>query len=87
MDDILGIIRCARCGQRLDGEVECPLCSSFPDPPLKNGTPKWVYITACFLASPISLYAIIKTDRLSVPEKIGAFSGCLLWGCVYILWI
>ncbi|MCK5503597.1 MAG: hypothetical protein KAJ10_00440 [Thermodesulfovibrionia bacterium] len=85
-DEILGITRCARCGHRLEGEIECPFCSVFPDPPRKDGVPKWVYITACFLASPFSLYAIIRTERLSVFEKIIAFSGCLFWFGMYSFW-
>lgn len=78
-DEILGITRCARCGHRLDGDVECPFCTLFPDKPGKERVPKWVFITACFLTSPFSLYYIIKTDRLSSLEKIAAFSGCLVW--------
>ena len=83
-DEILGITRCARCGHRLEGEIECPFCSLFPDPPLKRGLPKWVYMTACFLTSPLSLYAIIRSDRLTVPEKVIASSGCLFWVSLYL---
>ncbi len=85
MDEILGITRCARCGHRLNGEIECPFCSLFPDPPRKKEIPKWVYITACFLTSPVSLYPIVTTDRLSVFEKVFAFSGCLIWFALYFL--
>ncbi len=85
-DDILGIIRCARCGQRLEGEIECPFCSAFPDRPQKERIPKWVYITACFFTSPLSLYPIITSDKLSLPEKFISFSGCLLWFGVYRFW-
>jgi hypothetical protein len=85
-DEILGIIRCARCGHRLEGEVECPFCSMFPDPPVKERVPKWIYITACFLTSPFSLYAVIKSRRLSTMEKVLAFSGCLFWLGIYRLW-
>jgi hypothetical protein len=86
IEEILGINRCARCGHRLEGEIECPFCSLFPDPTRKERLPKWVYITACFLSSPLSLYAIIKTDRLDIFEKILAFAGCFFWFGLYFLW-
>jgi hypothetical protein len=85
-ENILGIIRCARCGHRLEGEIECPFCSVFPDQIQQEHIPKWIYITACFLTSPLSLYPIITSDRLSLPEKIISFSGCLLWLGVYRFW-
>jgi len=85
-DQILGIIRCARCGRRLEGEIECPFCPAFPDTPQKGPVPKWVYITSCFLTSPLSLYAIIISDRLSPAEKIISFSGCLVWLGAYRFW-
>lgn len=85
-DDILGIIRCARCGHRLEGEIECPFCSAFHEQSHMPSLPKWVYITACFLTSPFSLYAIIKSDRLSRFEKFISFSGCILWLGVYRFW-
>jgi hypothetical protein len=28
-DAILGITRCARCDQKLDGEIECPVCTGY----------------------------------------------------------
>jgi hypothetical protein len=86
VDELLGITRCARCGQRLEGEIECPLCSGLDETPGRQQVPKWIYITACFLTSPISLYALVKTDRLNTAEKILAFSGCLLWVLVYGVW-
>jgi hypothetical protein len=85
IDEILGIVRCVRCGHRLEGEIECPFCSLFPDPPRKDVLLKWVYLTACFLTSPVSIYAILKTKRLNIFEKILAFSGCLFWLGLYIL--
>lgn len=85
-DEILGITRCARCGHRLEGEIECPFCSLFPDDQKKERVPKWVYITACFLTSPLSLYAIIRTDRLNILEKVLAFSGSLFWFGIYRFW-
>jgi hypothetical protein len=86
IDEVLGITRCAICGQRLDGEIECPFCSAFPDKKQKikkSELPKWVYITACFLTSPLSLYFIIKTRRLNFLEKILAFCGCIFWLGIY----
>ncbi len=85
IDEILGIVRCARCGHRLDGEIECPFCSLFPDSPRRNVLPKWVLITACFLTSPLSAYYVFKSDRLSIPEKILTSFGCLLWFALYRL--
>jgi hypothetical protein len=46
IDEILGIVRCVRCGHRLEGEIECPFCSLFPDPPRKDVLPKRVYFAA-----------------------------------------
>lgn len=84
LDEILGITRCARCGQRLEGEIECPFCSAFEEPCRRERIPKWLYITACFLTSPLSLYYILQSDRLSGMEKICAFSGCLIWAGLYL---
>jgi len=80
-DEILGITRCVRCGHRLDGDIECPVCTGYYDTPgsSQEGRRKWVFLTACFLTSPLSLYAIVTTDRLSVGEKVLAFCGCLVW--------
>lgn len=79
VDEILGVTRCARCGHRLEGEIECPFCSLFPEAHGKESVPKWVYLTACFFTSPLSLYALIKTRRLNRFEKLLAFSGALFW--------
>jgi len=79
IDEALGITRCVRCGHRLKGETECPFCSLFPDTPKKAGLPKWIFITACFLTSPLSLYAVMTTRQLNDFEKVLAFSGCLFW--------
>ena len=83
LDNILGITRCARCGHRLEGEVDCPFCAIFDQEHVCHDPHKWVYITACFLTSPFSIYPLIKTHRLSLPEKVFAFSGCLLWFGLY----
>ena len=85
IDEALGITRCARCGHRLEGEIECPFCSLFPDKPCKEAFSKWVFITARFLASPLSLYAVITTNRLNFFEKVLACSGCLFWFGMYQL--
>ena len=84
LDEILGITRCAQCGHRLEGEIECPFCSTFPELHEKFIMPKWIFITACFLTSPLSLYTILKTDRLNRLEKSLAFSGCLIWLGLYL---
>jgi len=85
IDEILGITRCVRCGHRLEGEVECPFCSIVVESPEKKVMPKWVYITAYFLTSPLSLYAIFKTKRLNHFEKAFSCSGCLMWLILYLL--
>jgi hypothetical protein len=85
IDEALGITKCARCGHRLEGEVECPFCSLFPDKPRKEALSKWVFITACFLTSPFSLYALITTNRLNLLEKVLTSSGCLFWFGMYQL--
>ncbi len=84
MDEILGIVRCARCGHRLEGEIECPFCSISIEPAKKSNF-KWVYLTACFLTSPLSIYFIFKNNRLNIFEKGLALSGCLVWLVFYIL--
>jgi len=86
MDDALGITKCARCGHRLNYDIECPFCSLFPDRPVDRALPKWIFITACFLTSPLSLYFIVKTDRLGLPGKILTFSGCVFWLGFYKMW-
>lgn len=82
IDEILGIVRCARCGHRLDGDMECPFCPVFQEPAGQKDF-KWVYITACFLTSPLSIYFILRTDRLRMLEKSLAVSGCLFWFGLY----
>jgi hypothetical protein len=86
-DEILGIVRCVNCGHRLDGEIECPFCS-IVDQKFGGTTvlPKWIYMTACFLASPVSIYFILRSHRLSVAEKILASSGCLVWSGLYLIY-
>jgi hypothetical protein len=84
-EEILGITRCVRCGHRLKGEIECPFCSLFPDPLHRHALPKWIYLTACFLTSPLSSYFVLKSRRLNLFEKLVAFSGCLLWLGFYFL--
>ena len=79
LDELLGRTRCARCGQVLDGEIECPFCSNFPEPPRAQRMPKWVFVTACFLTSPLSLPVILTTRRLTGAEKVLAASGLIGW--------
>jgi hypothetical protein len=85
LDEILGRTRCARCGQILNAEIECPFCSNFPEKTIGSQTPTWVYITACFVLSPLSLPFLFTTTRLTRVEKIVAGSGMLVWAVVYWL--
>lgn len=85
LDELLGRTRCARCGQVLRGEIECPFCALFPEPSHASRMPKWVFFTACFLTSPLSLPVIVTTQRLSGLEKIAAASGVLGW--VGLWWV
>ena len=84
IDELLGIVRCERCGHRLNGESECPFCSLFPEPPRKAGVPKWIFVTSCFLASPLSIYFVFKDKRLNNLEKALTVSGCCVWFAVYL---
>ena len=79
LDELLGRTRCARCGEVLDGEIECPFCSLFPDRTRVRRTPKWVFLTACFLTSPLSLPFVLTTRRLTGVEKVVVASGMLMW--------
>ena len=85
LDEVLGIIRCDQCGRRLKNEIECPFCSSFEEPGKKAGLPKWIYLTACFATSPLSIYFVLKNRRLNVIEKAVGISGCCLWAAFYFL--
>ncbi len=86
LDEVLGITRCARCGHRLDGQIECPFCAVVEQEPRSHPSNKWVYLMACFLTSPLSIYSVVRTDRLSLGEKVLAVSGCVLWaGVVFLL--
>lgn len=85
LDGILGITRCARCGHRLDGQVDCPFCAVVEHTPKYAPRLDWVYIMACFLTSPLSIYSVVTTDRLSIPQKVFALSGCLFWAAMYML--
>jgi len=87
MDEILGIVRCARCGHRLDGHEDCPFCAAVGNTGGLGRLPDWIFVTACFLTSPLSLYAIIKTDRLGPTGKLLTFSGCLVWAGVVTMFV
>ena len=84
IDEVLGVVRCDRCGHRLENEIECPFCSVFQEPAGKYVLPKWIYLTACFLTSPVSIYFVVKDSRLNSIEKILAVSGCALWLVVFL---
>jgi hypothetical protein len=84
LDEILGVARCVRCGHRLDGEIECPFCAALPTGTRKEPIPKWMYITACFLTSPFSIYFILRSRRLARVEKLFASSGGIFWLCLYL---
>lgn len=79
LDEVLGRTRCARCGQVLHGEIECPFCSQFPEPSHVRRLPTWVFITACFLTSPLSLPVVLSTKRLTGAQKLLAASGVIGW--------
>lgn len=85
INEVLGVVRCERCGHRLENEIECPFCSQFQEPARKNILPKWVYLTACFLTSPFSIYFIVNDSRLTLFEKIMGISGCGLWFTFYLV--
>lgn len=84
IDEILDVVKCVRCGHRLDGEIECPFCSVFQEPVKVHALPKWVYMTACFLTSPLSVYFVIRNNRLTPWEKVLTLSGCMLWVSFYL---
>lgn len=85
LDQALGIARCVQCGHRLDGDIECQFCAVFPETKRVHRLPKWIYITACFLTSPLSIYFVVRNTELSPPEKVLTLSGSLLWaGLLYI---
>jgi hypothetical protein len=85
IDEVLGVVRCDRCGHRLENEIECPFCSLVEEPERKSVLPKWIYLTACFLTSPFSIYFIVKDSQLNIFEKISAISGCCFWFAFYLL--
>jgi hypothetical protein len=85
IDEMLGVLRCDRCGHRLENEIECPFCTPFFEPREKDGLPKWIYLTACFVTSPLSIYFVLKSNRLNYIEKIVGVSGCCLWAAFYFL--
>ncbi|MHB8483112.1 MAG: hypothetical protein ACYDBV_10365 [Nitrospiria bacterium] len=84
LDEILGITRCARCGERLNGEIDCPFCSLFPDKPYLKRFPKWIYITACFLTFPLSFPFVLRSETLSIYEKILISGGLIFWLIFYL---
>ncbi len=85
LDELLGRTRCARCGQMLRGEEECPFCSLFPEPVAARRSPTWIYVTACFLTSPLSLPFLLTTRRIAPAKKLLAASGMVAWALLYWL--
>jgi len=89
LDEILGVTRCAKCGHRLEGEIECPFCAAVSGVGVKGRSghllPKWAYLVLCFFTSPLSLISVISTERLNAGERVLACSGCLLWPVLYFL--
>lgn len=57
----------------------------FPDEGKREAMPKWVYITACFMTSPLSIYFVARSTRLNTVEKALSLSGCLMWFGIYYL--
>jgi hypothetical protein len=87
LDDVLGITRCVRCGHRLQGEVECPVCTGYyASPGAGDALPRWIYFTACLLTSPLSIPFILRSPRLGPLEKAAAASGALIWAVLWLLW-
>jgi len=83
VDEAIGITRCVQCGQRLDHEIECPFCSVVQESKGINALPKWIYVTACFLTSPLSIYFVLMNKQFSTVEKVLTSSGFLLWLWLY----
>jgi len=83
VDEALGITRCVQCGHRLDNEIECQFCSVVQPSKGLNALPKWIFVTACFMTSPLSVWFILKNKKLSLFEKVLTLSGCLLWLGLY----
>ncbi len=79
LDELLGRTRCARCGQVLHGEIECPFCGLFPEAVHAHRLPTWVFVTACFLTSPLSLPVLLSSKRLTSAQKLFAASGMVGW--------
>ena len=85
IEEAIGITRCVQCGHRIDHEIECPFCSIVQESKGLNALPKWVYMTACFLTSPLSCYFVLKNAKLNAVEKALTLSGCLFWLGLYLL--
>ena len=94
VERILGITRCAQCGHRLDGEVDCPFClamKGFSDdrtrlPGRRTGLSLWVYMTATLLTFPLSLPWLIKSKKLARTHKAAFGAVCTLWLVMLGLW-
>jgi len=85
MDELLGITRCDRCGHRLEGDMECPVCSGYYDSPsggMGAGLPLWIFMVAAFMTSPLSIPFIVRNRRLSTAQKVIASCGALAWAAL-----
>ena len=92
-DEILGITRCARCGHRLEGEVDCPFCAVMrgvdgpapEDVPLgtRHSMSLWIYLTAMLMTFPLSLPWLLMSSRLSASQKaVSLIAGIMLSAAV-----
>jgi hypothetical protein len=68
--------------------VDCPFCEVV-DPmrgPGPRSLPGWVFITACFLTSPLSIPFVLRAPGLGRGARALAISGALLWALAVGLW-
>ncbi len=86
LDEALGITGCVQCGHRLDSKIECPFCSIVQESKGINALPKWIFVTACFLTSPLSIWFVLKSKQLNLVGKALTLSGCLLWLGLMLRW-
>ena len=89
-DEILGITRCARCGHRLEGEVDCPFCEAVRgfDGAGKERPrlPLWVLVTAMLMTFPLSLPWIVMSRRLLPWQKAVIAMAGLIWIAIVGQW-
>jgi len=94
IEEILGITRCAQCGHRLEGEVECPFCAVMRgyDSPVPEGMARehhgmslWVYLTAMLMTFPLSLPWLLMSRRLTAAQKAATLAVGVIWS-VTVIW-